>query len=230
MNIIICDDEKSTLEYLKTILTEHYGKSHRFISFCDTDKMLSFEEPVDILISDIKMGNVNGIDKAKELIKKSPDTKVIFITAYPMEYFEDIFDDIRPFGFVGKPVNETLLFNHIDRIISLNQMNRTIDFSSKGVMYSLPLNNILFIESHGRQKFIHTSSDTYITNISFEEIEPKLNDCFARCHIAYIVNMEYISSLTNSSIVLSDNSIVPLSRKYKQDFKNRFFIYKEKTI
>ncbi len=230
MNIIICDDEKSTLEYLLCILTEHYGSSHKFAAFSDTDEMLSFDESIDILISDIKIGNVNGIDKAKELIKKSPDTKVIFITAYPMEYFEDIFDNIRPFGFVGKPVNEQLLFNHIDKIIALKSINRTIEFSSKGVMYSLPLGNILFIESHGRQKFIHTSSDTYITNISFEEIEPKLNDCFARCHIAYIVNMEYISSVTNSSIALSDNSIVPLSRKYKQDFKNRYFTYKEKTI
>lgn len=50
----------------KLKITEHYSNSHRFISSCDTDKMLCFEELIDILISDIKIDSVNGIDKAKE--------------------------------------------------------------------------------------------------------------------------------------------------------------------
>lgn len=227
MNIFICDDEISTVNFLQKLITEHYGNAHTVFPFSSIGDMLECNDCADILISDIKIDDKNGIDGATELLKKHTDTKVIFITAYPMEYFENIFINLRPFGFLGKPINEDLLFNHIDNIVEKSTKKDTLEFSSKGVTYSLPLDNILYIESHGRQKFIFTQSDTYISNLSFDEVVTKLNSDFARCHIAYIINLNYVSKLINNSCLLSNNKVIPVSRKYKSDFQSSFFVFKE---
>lgn len=227
MNLFICDDELSTLNFLKKIITEHYGDEHTVFTFSDIKTMLNSGETANILISDIKLDDKNGIDGATELLKKSPDTKVIFFTAYPMEYFEDIFKNFRPFGFIGKPINENLLFNHIDNIVEQSTIKETLEFTLKGLTYCLPLNNIIYIESHGRQKFIFTESDTYIYNISFDKIISKLNSDFSRSHIAYIVNLRYVSKIINNGCLLTNNKIIPISRKYKSSLQASFFIFKE---
>lgn len=227
MKLFICDDELSTLKFLNKIITEHYGDIHTVFTFSDIKSMLDFNEAADILISDIKLDDKNGIDGATELLKKSPDTKVIFFTAYPMEYFEDIFKNFRPFGFIGKPINENLLFEHIDNIVEQSSKKETLEFTSKGLAHRLPLNNIIYIESHGRQKFIFTENDIYISNISFDDIIPKLNSDFSRSHIAYIVNLKYVSKIINNSCLLTNNKIIPISRKYKRSFQSSFFIFKE---
>lgn len=227
MKLFICDDELSTLKFLKKIIVEHYGDAHDVFIFSDVDSMLGFNEAADILISDIKINDKNGIEAATELLEKSPDTKVIFFTAYPMEFFEDIFKSFRPFGFIGKPINEELLFAHIDNIIEKSTKKEALDFSSKGIAHSIPLNNIMYIESHGRQKFIFTKSDVYISNISFDDIISKLNSDFSRSHIAYIVNQNYVSKIINNSCLLTNNKVIPISRKYKKGFLSSFFVFKE---
>lgn len=79
MKLFICDDELSTLKFLKKIIVEHYGDAHDVFIFSDVDSMLGFNEAADILISDIKINDKNGIEAATELLEKSPDTKVIFL-------------------------------------------------------------------------------------------------------------------------------------------------------
>lgn len=227
MKLFICDDELSTLKFLEKIIVGHYGEVHSVFAFPDADSMLACDETADILISDIKINDKNGIEAATELLKKSPDTKVIFFTAYPMEFFEDIFKSFRPFGFIGKPINEELLFCHIDNIIEKSAKKETLDFSSKGIAHSIPLNNIMYIESHGRQKFIFTKNDIYITNFSFDDIISKLNSDFSRSHIAYIVNQNYVSKIISNSCLLTNNKVIPISRKYKRSFLSSFFIFKE---
>ena len=70
MNLFICDDELSTLNFLKKIITEHYGDEHTVFTFSDIKTMLNSGETANILISDIKLDDKNGIDGATELLKK----------------------------------------------------------------------------------------------------------------------------------------------------------------
>ncbi len=228
MRIFVCDDEASTAAFLKKLITDRYGNRHAVYTFADVKSMLACEEKADILISDIRIDEVNGIDGAAELLKKAGDVKVIFFTAYPMEYFEDIFTSLRPFGFLGKPINEERLFDHIDRIVEEAEKNKTLEFLSKGVMCSLPLNSVVFIESHGRQKYIVTGDDTWVTNMAFDDLLPRLNRDFARSHIAYVVNLDYVSKLTDNGCLLTNGSEIPVSRKYKAAFRDAYFMFKGK--
>lgn len=228
MKIFICDDDKGTLDFLRTILTKHYGKTHQIFTFANPNELLRFGTEPDLLLSDIKLNDTNGIDICRDFLNKYPKVKIIFITGYPTEFYEEIFNYFRPYGFIGKPIQETLLFKRIDNINRILQSNQKIEFLCKGTQIFINPNNIIYIESHGRQKFITTEKDIYIINLSFDDIEKMLPCYFTRSHNAFIVNLNYISSYKNDNIVITNGKILPIGRKYKQRFKDSYFTHKEK--
>lgn len=228
MNIIICDDDKNTLSYLESLICKHYGNMHTVFSFSNAEDLLQLNVTANLLLLDIRLGQTNGIELSKLFLNKQPDCKIIFITGYPMEYYEEIFEHFRPYGYIGKPIREELLFKRIDNISRILSSNQKLDFVCKGNNVSLNPNNIIYIESHGRQKFVTTQNETFIVNLSFDEFDKLLPEYFSRCHNAFIINLNYISNYKNDNIVITNGKIIPVGRKYKYLFKDKYFKYKEK--
>ena len=48
---------------------------------------------------------------------------------------------------------------------------------------------------------------------------------FVRIHNAYIINLDYLNKYSNNKVILSDNSILPIGRKYKEQFNNQYMDY-----
>lgn len=226
MNIVILDDAVTTLRYLEDVIDEHYCGQHKVLSFSDPDEMLRFSGNADLLLADIKIGDKNGIELAKEFSAVRPETKVIFITGYPTEYFEDIFKGIRPFGYIGKPINEELLFKHIDNAVSLLNNKKHLIFSYNNARIALPLKDIQYIESRKSAKVIVTKTDKYKVNLTFEEIERQLSGGFLRCHKSYIINSDCISGFENHKLLLDDGAALPIGRQFKAQIKKEFFCLK----
>jgi DNA-binding NtrC family response regulator len=101
--ILIVDDEKIVCDMAKRVL-EHEG--YEVETF--TDSTLALErikqEPFDLVITDLKMENVSGMDILKEVNNRYADTKVIMLTAYAT--LDAAIDAIREkiFDFFPKPV------------------------------------------------------------------------------------------------------------------------------
>ena len=68
MNILICDDDRSTLNYLKSIISEHYGKLHQISTFSNAEELLGFNGEADLLLSDVKLNDKNGIEVCRDLL------------------------------------------------------------------------------------------------------------------------------------------------------------------
>lgn len=78
--ILICDDEEGVREALRLILEEDYD-----LSFATTGSEAIKKvkrEPTDLVILDIKMPRMSGLETLKEIKKISPDTKVIIASGY----------------------------------------------------------------------------------------------------------------------------------------------------
>ncbi len=83
MDIIIIDDDKLVRMSLKTIIEASSdikvlatGESGE-----EAVKLYSEHRP-DILLMDIRMGGMTGIDAAKEILKTSPDARILFLTTF----------------------------------------------------------------------------------------------------------------------------------------------------
>ena len=84
-----------------------------------------------------------------------------------------------------------------------------------------PYSQIYYIEVRGKKIFIRLKEKEYSKYDSMEHVMEELPDQFIRCHRSYTVNKEYIVGirLSNNLIMLEDDIIVPLSRRYKADMK-----------
>jgi len=79
--ILVADDELSMREFLKILLTK---EGHEVICAADGEEALAFfqSHPFDLLISDIKMGKVGGLELLGKVKESRPHLAVVMITAY----------------------------------------------------------------------------------------------------------------------------------------------------
>ncbi|MCI5131179.1 MAG: response regulator, partial [Candidatus Electrothrix sp. EH2] len=79
--ILIVDDELSMRDFLK-ILFENEGYETAVAPDAETALDLAINDPVDLVITDIRMPGMNGLDLLAELKQHFPDIPVIMLTAY----------------------------------------------------------------------------------------------------------------------------------------------------
>lgn len=83
MNIIIIDDDKLVTSALKTIL-EASGTLKVLASGTDgTDAIKLYEKyRPDILLTDIQMQGISGLEATETILKKYPDAKILLLTTF----------------------------------------------------------------------------------------------------------------------------------------------------
>jgi len=80
--VLIVDDESYTLDMLREQLA-NFG--YNIITACSGEEALQIAEefkPIDILLTDIMMPYMNGIELAKKFNKLLPETKIFFMSEY----------------------------------------------------------------------------------------------------------------------------------------------------
>lgn len=87
-----------------------------------------FEEfDPDIVITDIKMPNLSGIELAKKIRKKGKNTQIIIISAYTeVDYMLEAVE-LSLIRYIVKPITETKLFEVLERFLEIQKSNGIID-------------------------------------------------------------------------------------------------------
>jgi two-component system response regulator (stage 0 sporulation protein F) len=79
--VLICDDEEGVRESLKLVLGDHYN-----LLVVDSGEMalevLSHSKDIKIMLLDIKMPQISGLDTLQEIKKKYPSLKIVMVTGY----------------------------------------------------------------------------------------------------------------------------------------------------
>ena len=121
MNIVVIDDER--------IIANAFYKmiSHRFPScmvkvFYKSNELLKYSETnkIDVLVCDIDMPLINGIDLAKTLKERIPDLQILFLTG--MDTFDYIYKatKIRDSKYILKIEEESTIINAIQELINVH--------------------------------------------------------------------------------------------------------------
>ncbi|MCX8012222.1 MAG: response regulator [Desulfobacterota bacterium] len=110
--VLIIDDERPIRETLDMLLRE---KGYEVLTSESGEKGLALiqKNPLDIVILDLRLPGMNGIEVMREIRKIFPKIIIILITAY---HNEDVYAEAENFGIYGyllKPINigelETLI-------------------------------------------------------------------------------------------------------------------------
>lgn len=232
MNIAICDDHKIILSEVESLVRRVLGNGcnvSAFMNGCDLTEYIYCKAggDIDILISDIMLGNTNGIELVKKIKKDFPNIKTIFITGYA-EYSQEIFE-AEPSYFLLKPLNKDKFRQALDFVIKTgeNDNERLLPFRIKGGdIKNFKNSDIASFESRMRKVILHgkTGEETEMYG-KLDEIERRLPENFIRCHQSYIVNMNFAVTLNTRSFTMRGCTEIPVSQAKYGATKRRFILF-----
>src|SRR5262249_46938497 len=113
---LIVDDELSMRQFL-THLFQRDGHSIRVAENGRKALAMLREQPADVIISDVKMADMGGIDLLRAARELSPETEVIMMTAFANEQTAHEAFLIGAFDFVHKPFDNDLLKEKVTRAL-----------------------------------------------------------------------------------------------------------------
>jgi DNA-binding LytR/AlgR family response regulator len=231
-NVIVVDDE-----YLAQKLLQDYVSkvdSLQLLATCSNafEAMEALKSnKVDIMLLDIQMPDLTGLELVKSLEKKPA---IIFTTAYS-EYAVDAFNLgvsdylLKPFDFPRfiQAINKAI--GHVPPkpkntpapAVDISKSNDFITVKADYKLYKINYDDLLFIEGQHEYVTFHTK-ERRITALfalkDLEEILPK--DRFVRVHKSYIVSFKQIQELDKSDVTVMGNKI-PVGASYRDELLAR---------
>lgn len=227
IKIAICEDEKEQQELLKSYIDQIFdGLSVKYeleIYNLGEELLDSYSKDIDILLLDIQMGQINGMDTARKIRELDDKVEIIFITSlieYVLEGYE-----VRAYRYLIKPIKyDDLKNNVINCIKEIDIKNKYIIIKENGNRIKLDINEITYIEVQKEDITIHTLNQIYKIKGTMNNIEKEINCIrFFRCHKSYLVNLEHVKSIKQYVAMLENSEEVPISRYRFKDTKDKFF-------
>ena len=217
LKIAICDDEVKQREYVLGLVNA-WAKLGRHLveikEFPDAESFLfhyDAEKDFDILLLDVEMGKLSGIDLAKEVRKENATVQIVFITGY-YEYFSDGFD-VSALHYLIKPVDERKLYPVLDRAVSnLSYRERSVLLSTADADIRVPLADILYVESENVYVVVHTVSGIHRSRIPLSKFIQQLDDTFYQVHRSFVVGLKYVKKVSRTEVTMLNGDVVPIRR------------------
>ena len=230
IKIAICDDDNIQISALKAMLTE--WNDHIIINQYNSAEQFLFgytDTPCDLLLLDIEMGGINGMELARKLRNKGDMLPIIFITGYS-EYMQDGYD-VEALHYLLKPVDKVRLYAVLDRYTSRHSAVYRAIFPSGDESVCVDTDDILYLEAFGKKtQFSLKDGREILCTCGLGAAAGKLSEGFVSCHRSYVVNISYIRSISKTDVTLDNGRKIPLSRR-QYDTVNKAFIgyYKERS-
>jgi len=190
---------------------------------------LLLTEPVDILLLDIEMPGMSGLELTKNLVNKRP--VIIFITS-KKEYASDAFD-LNVVDYIIKPVTGLRFIQAIDKAREILNSNKEevnvkedefIFIRDSNIIRRLKLDNILFAEAMGDYVKLYTPEKFYAVHTTLKSVEERLPASrFLRVHRSYLVAINKIDSLEGGVLIINRTPL-PVADAYRSALNKRMNI------
>lgn len=221
MKTLIVDDNiiaRTTLKHLASKVEdiEVAGECANAIEACNELNKHS----IDLLLLDIEMPEISGVELTKNLGNKRP--LIIFITSkkdYAVEAFElNIVDylvkPITPARFIQAIDKARELFESRHEVVHINN-NEFLFIRDSNIIRRLKVDDILFAEAMGDFVKLHTISKFFAIHSTLKSVEERLPaDKFIRVHRSYIIAINKIDTIQNGVLILNGKP-VPVSDAYR---------------
>ena len=225
----ICDDDTPALGAISGLVEKIFtdeGIPADIELYSGSREMFSAaaDNGFDLLLLDIDMPDKDGIQLGRELRRKGNTADIIFVSNCENRVFESF--QAEPMGFVRKSNFFSDMTKYARAYVKrAGKTRKTLAAEIGGVIYNIPLGDIVYIEGALAKQHIYTDKkpEYYVLRSSMKELKCALEPYgFLRVHSGFIVNSSHISVIKNSEIVLLDGRTVPLSRSKAQETREKF--------
>ncbi len=200
-NTFIIDDEKDAGLLLQSLLIEF---SPVLIKGVFTDALSALDRAVteqpDVVFLDITMPEITGMEFLQQLSKFSPQTKVIFVSAYKKYALEALQNGA--FDFIPKPVGKDDLRRVVHKLVASGKPNSRMEEASSHLLlktneghHYVAVEKILFLEAEGNYTHLFlTDEKKLFSGVNLGRIYEQLpQSLFVRISRKYIINISYLT-------------------------------------
>jgi len=229
-HVLIVDDDLLFLDDFKKKISLSFCKRSVDIKVTTISNPLDYEkkQPIDVAFVDVDMPIINGFELSKRIKENNEDCLIIFVTGNTDFIYESF--EYMPFDFFSKSRIIDDYERKIKRLINCI-CSRYYKFSYKGKAINVSYKNIIYIERKMNDLYIVTDSEKLRERKALRTIASELSsELFAQPHRAFLVNLMHVVDLKEKSIILSNGTVISVSKKYQKDFKYKFYSYLSRKI
>ena len=219
MNIAIVDDVKEYRETAGKAVYEWAKDRHEVVSIHGYKSGESFlaalnEEHFDIVLMDIYMDGLTGIEAAAKLREISLDTILIFATT-SVDHMAEAFP-CRAFDYIMKPIDIPRLYKALDEAVKVlpeNQPFITINVDKQEI--NIIVSDIMYIMSDLNYCLVYTRQNEYRTRSQFSKFMEGLSE-FPQFYVinrGVAVNLDNVLDIKDLDCELTDKTLLPVSKK-----------------
>ena len=211
MKILIVDDEALARSRLKALLAT--DETHEIVGEADNGeeciRLVNTHRP-DVVLLDIRMPGMDGIETARHLAALTEPPAVIFVTAYDTFAIQAF--DAQAIGYLLKPVREQRLKVALLRAMrpTRPQMaalagpggapRRQIAAKLGDALRLIPVDTIRYFQADQKYVTVHDLAGGHLIDESLKELEAEFRDDFIRIHRSALVALKYIDSLERDGL------------------------------
>ena len=219
MKIALVDDEIIQLQHLQELLSaelnaklpqsphwiDTYRSGQSFLDHFQSGKY-------DVIVLDIFMGGITGVDVAKNIRLVDPDVKLVFCSR-SNEFAAESYQ-VNAQYYLVKPATPGSVANMLQRLnLELIQLGQTVTLPDG---YNLILRQLLYTEYYNHVVTLHLKNgEAYRLRANHATVEELLTPCgFIHSPTkGILVNFHEVIQCTEDSFTMSDNTVLPISRR-----------------
>ena len=232
LKIAYCDDEQShrdTIMYALSHIEEKWEDNFQLTPFDSGESLCNALDTnsYDIILLDILMIGIDGIQTAKNIRTLGEDSKIIFISSCD-DKLRDLFR-VGTIAFLDKPLSTEKLEEALaeaKQLIKKQENNHFMYKIGKDTCF-IPLNDIKYFKSNRHEIHIETSKTIIKYYGTLKTVLDQIYDsnAFATPHKSYIVNFKYCEIVKNAIKIKNSNIIIPISRGMRENILDKYIAY-----
>jgi len=212
VKVLVVDDEALARERLISIMGE-LDEKYDLVGEAEhgeqaIEKVLALEP--DILLLDIKMPGMNGLEVAHHLAKHKKPPAIIFTTAYD-EHALAAFD-AQAIAYLLKPIQSAQLERSLQTASQLqqgqlkqlqadvNSKRQHISVKVRGDLQLIPITDIRYFRADQKYIELRHSAGIALIDEALKSLEEEFKETFIRVHRNAIVAIKYATGIERDSL------------------------------
>lgn len=229
MRLAICDDMQIFLRHIKKVLDkwENCPNDLQLEIFEDGDSLITahHRNPFDIILLDVIMPLLNGIETAREIRQSDKKVKIIFLTTTPEFAVESY--TVKADNYLLKPLEPEKLYACLDELSQdIRSKPKVILVKSAKAHHQIELGEIEYLEAQNKHVlFALRDGNVVIATEPLYSYEDQLmlSDGFFKVSRSYIVNIHHVSTYTTKEVRMQSGCLISIARSCQKEFESAYF-------
>jgi len=212
IRVAIVEDDAIFARQLKDYLQRYArenGQEFSITCYTDGDEIVEeYTAELDIILMDIQMTFMNGMQAAEEIRRMDEEVSIIFVTGAPQFAIRGY--KVGAMDYLVKPVEYYAFSQSMVRAIRRipEKRERYITLNIHGGRVRVNVNNIRYIEVFDHNLVFHTLRGDYETKGTMSAMEEELaGESFYKSSKGCLVNLRYVDAVMGSTAVIGGDNL-----------------------